>query len=354
MSQAPAAPEASPRDLHAGGFEPLPGLPRQGLPPAGAERDRILLAALGGPDPYGRQLAAASADLVASSVHREASAPGCRRGLHLRAGRSLGPSSIHRPFCGNCSSSVGPFAIDEDSLSGATAWPSHPQHKHEEDHRRPRAGDGRRGGGGRRLRLAGVAGAARASRSASSTQAARVPASSCQPAARSTPWTGQRFAVDATNAIVFVRAKDVGLPAPIAAGVDGDRPRGAPRANRRRGPDDGYPRQRRHAQSGGGRAADVVHGADGACLYGRSDGRGGVISMGNCHRAALTAATAVAARLEARSCASARRRPTTPTSARPSSGVLPSALVSCRGQPTPPTRSPSADPASDGGLHRVP
>ena len=70
------------------------------LPPAGPERDRILLAALGSPDPYGRQLdglGGGISSLSKACIIGAAHAPGRRRGLHLRAGRGEpGRRGLHR------------------------------------------------------------------------------------------------------------------------------------------------------------------------------------------------------------------------------------------------------------------
>ena len=126
----------------------------------GAERDRILLAALGSPDPYGRQLdglgggisSLSKACIIGPPTH-----PDARRGLHLRAGRGrAGPWSTTPATAATARRRWGPSPSTRASCPPARRRDrrAHPQHQHEEDHRRPRAGGGRRGGGGGRLRAA--------------------------------------------------------------------------------------------------------------------------------------------------------------------------------------------------------
>ena len=91
------------------------------LPPAGPERDRILLAALGSPDPYGRQLNGLGGGI--SSLSKA-----CIIGPSTRAGADVDYTfaqvEVKRPTvdytgnCGNCSSAIGPFAIDEGLVAG--------------------------------------------------------------------------------------------------------------------------------------------------------------------------------------------------------------------------------------------
>ena len=86
------------------------------LPPAGAERDRILLAALGSPDPYGRQLdgmgggisSLSKACIIGAATHPDADVD------YTFAQIEVAKATVdYKGNCGNCSSSVGPFAIDE-------------------------------------------------------------------------------------------------------------------------------------------------------------------------------------------------------------------------------------------------
>jgi len=86
------------------------------LPPDAGERDGILLAALGSPDPYGRQLdglgggisSLSKAVIVGPPSHPDADVD------YTFAQVSVGePLVDYRGNCGNCTSAVGPFAIDE-------------------------------------------------------------------------------------------------------------------------------------------------------------------------------------------------------------------------------------------------
>ncbi len=86
------------------------------LPPAGPARDAILLRALGSPDPYGRQLdgmgggisSLSKACIIAPPSHPEADVDYTFAQVDVRT-----PTVDYRGNCGNCSSAVGPFAIDE-------------------------------------------------------------------------------------------------------------------------------------------------------------------------------------------------------------------------------------------------
>src|SRR5207249_3358523 len=91
----------------------LDGL-RQAL--AAGDRDRILLAALGSPDPYGRQLdglgggisSLSKACIVGPTSHPEADVDYTFAQVEVTR-----PVVDYKGNCGNCSSAVGPFAIDE-------------------------------------------------------------------------------------------------------------------------------------------------------------------------------------------------------------------------------------------------
>ena len=86
------------------------------LPPAGVERDYILLAALGSPDPYGRQLdglgggisSLSKACIIGPSNHPAADVDYTFAQVEVSK-----PQVDYTGNCGNCSSAVGPFAIEE-------------------------------------------------------------------------------------------------------------------------------------------------------------------------------------------------------------------------------------------------
>jgi hypothetical protein len=86
------------------------------LPPAGPARDAILLRALGSPDPYGRQLdgmgggisSLSKACIIGPPSHPEADVDYTFGQVDIRT-----PVVDYKSNCGNCSSAVGPFAIDE-------------------------------------------------------------------------------------------------------------------------------------------------------------------------------------------------------------------------------------------------
>ena len=86
------------------------------LPPAGPARDRILLASLGSPDPYGRQLdglGGGISSLSKACVIGPTSHPGADVDYTFAQVHVATPVVDWSGNCGNCSSAVGPFAIDE-------------------------------------------------------------------------------------------------------------------------------------------------------------------------------------------------------------------------------------------------
>ena len=282
---------------------------RRPAPPA----TRILLAALGSPDPYGRQLDGLGGGISSLSKavhHRAASHPDADVDYTFAQVEVEKAVVDYAGNCGNCSSAVGPFAIDEGLVARARRRDpgAHPQHEHQEAHRRPRAG--RRTA---RPRWPATSSwpawpaAARASRSTSSIRAAPAPGGSCRPAARATIIDGLDVSlVDATNPVVFVRARDLGLtgtetPQALDADRDAERAAGeAPRGGRRRAwaspgsaavPKIALVRRRPRSSP---RSTASRYGAGAVDVLGRA------ISMGNCHRAfPLTVAMclAVAARI---------------------------------------------------------
>jgi 2-methylaconitate isomerase len=86
------------------------------LPAAGVERDYILLSALGSPDPYGRQLdglgggisSLSKACIIGPTTH-----PGADVDYTFAQVEVSKPNVDYTGNCGNCSSAVGPFAIEE-------------------------------------------------------------------------------------------------------------------------------------------------------------------------------------------------------------------------------------------------
>lgn len=281
------------------------------LPPAGRERDRILSAATGSPDPYGRQL-----DGMGGGISSLSKA--CIIGASTMAGADVDYTFAqvdvtsmlvdYAGNCGNCSGAVGPFAIDEKLVKageGETLVRIHNTntkklivaHVPVEDGEAAVAGD---------FELPGVAG-----------KGARIALDFVEPGGAVTgtllPTGSPRdvidglevSCVDATNPVVFVRARDVGITGtetPMA--VDADRALSARlekirvAAAERMGIAPG-PGQPKIAMVAPPQAFTGLDGgryeADQADLVARA------ISMGNCHRAfMLTGAMclAVAARID--------------------------------------------------------
>jgi 2-methylaconitate isomerase len=86
------------------------------LPPAGAERDYILLSALGSPDPYGRQLdglGGGISSLSKACIIGPSSHPAADVDYTFAQVEVSKPQVDYTGNCGNCSSAVGPFAIEE-------------------------------------------------------------------------------------------------------------------------------------------------------------------------------------------------------------------------------------------------
>jgi len=292
------------------------------LPPAGPERDRILLAALGSPDPYGRQLNGLGGGISSLS---KACIIGPSRHPDADVDYTFAQVEVSKPVvdysgnCGNCSASVGPFAIDEHlvpSTDGETVVAIHNTNtaKLIVAHVPVSGGEAAVEGD---FELPGVAG-----------RGARIALDFIDPGGAGTGTllpTGRALdtvdgvsasLVDATNPVVFVRAKDVGLtgtePPPV---IDNDRALSARLESIRVAAAEmmGIPGNAANpkivvvAPPMAFVALDGTRHAGDACdLVAR------VISMGNCHRAfALTSAMclAVAARIEGtvvRECSAAR------------------------------------------------
>jgi len=281
------------------------------LPPAGSERDRILLAALGSPDPYGRQLdgmgggisSLSKACIIGAATHPDADVD------YTFAQIEVAKATVdYKGNCGNCSSSVGPFAIDEGLVKadeGETLVRIHNTntrkliiaHVPVHDGEAAVAGD---------FALAGVAG-----------RGARIALDFLDPGGAGTgrllPTGTPRETidgidaslVDATNPVVCVRAKDLGLAGTeTPQEIDSDRTLSARleairvEAAKRMGipGSAAVPKIAMVAPPTAFTALDGVrHAGDTVDLITR------VISMGNCHRAvALTVAMClgVAARVD--------------------------------------------------------
>jgi 2-methylaconitate cis-trans-isomerase PrpF len=187
------------------------------LPPAGDSLDHVLLAALGSPDPYGRQLdglgggisSLSKACIIGPSTHPDAQVD------YTFAQVEIGRARVdYTGNCGNCSSAVGPFAIDERLVpfaDGETAVRIHNTNTKKIIVARVPVSDGEAAVVGD-FALPGVAGLG-----------ARIALDFLDPGGAGTgrllPSGRPRdliagveaSLVDATNPLVFVRAKDLGL-----------------------------------------------------------------------------------------------------------------------------------------------
>jgi hypothetical protein len=281
------------------------------LPEAGAARDRILLAALGSPDPYGRQLngmgggisSLSKAVIIGPSTHPDAQVNYTFAQVEVKSA-----NVDYRTNCGNCSSAVGPFAIDETLVAardGVTTVRIHNTNTKKVIVAHVPVTNGEAAVDGD-FELAGIAG-----------RGARIALDFLDPGgagtgrllptgvARETIDGVECSLVDASNAVVFVRAKDVGITAtetPMA--IDADAALSA-RLERIR-----VEAGRRMGITGSAAAPKIAVVAapttftalDGVAYEEDAvDVVGRAISMGNCHRAfPLTVAmcVGVAARLE--------------------------------------------------------
>ncbi len=281
------------------------------LPRPGPERDRILSAALGSPDPYGRQLnglGGGISSLSKACVIGPPTHPGADVDFTFAQVDVASPVVDYRGNCGNCSSAVGPFAVDErlvGAVEGETLVRIHNTNTKKLilAHVPVRGGEAAVEGD---FELAGVPG-----------RGARITLDFLDPGGAGTgrllPTGAPRETldgldaslVDATNPMVFVRAKDVGLTGTeTPQAIDADQALAARleairvEAARRMGipGSAALPKVAVVAPAASFTALDgVVHDGDRVDLVAR------VISMGNCHRAfALTSAMclAVAARLD--------------------------------------------------------
>jgi len=187
------------------------------LPAPGPARDAILLAALGSPDPNGRQLdglgggisSLSKACIIGPASHRDAQVD------YTFAQVEVSKAVVdYTGNCGNCSSSVGPFAIDErlvPSADGETTVRIHNTNTKKLIVAHVPVAGGEAAVDGE-FELPGVAG-----------RGARIALDFVDPGgagtgrllpsghARDTIDGVAASLVDATNPVVFVRAKDLGL-----------------------------------------------------------------------------------------------------------------------------------------------
>jgi 2-methylaconitate cis-trans-isomerase PrpF len=278
------------------------------LPPSGAGRDRILLSALGSPDPYGRQLdglgggisSLSKACIIGPATHPEADVDYTFAQVEVRT-----PVVDYKGNCGNCSSAVGPFALDEGLVKAKDGGGEAIVRIHNTNTKKIIVAhvpvtDGEAAVEGD-FELAGVGG-----------RGARIALDFVDPggagtgrllpsgAAREVIGGVEASMVDATNPVVFVRARDLGLAGterPEA--IDADRALSARLEAAERM---GIPGSASIPKVAVVAPAAAFTGLDGnAYGAGAVDLLARVISMGNCHRAfALTAAMclAVAARID--------------------------------------------------------
>src|SRR2546429_1843120 len=187
------------------------------LPGPGPRRDRVRLTGLGSPDPYGRQrdgLGGGISTLPKACMIGPPSHPGADVDYTFAQVDVKRPVVDYKGNCGNCSSAVGPFAIDErlvKAVEGETLVRIHNTNTRKLIVAHVPVTDGEAAVEGD-FELAGVPG-----------RGARIALDFLDPGGAGTGRllpTGkprdvvdgvEASLVDATNPVVFVRANDVGL-----------------------------------------------------------------------------------------------------------------------------------------------
>jgi 2-methylaconitate cis-trans-isomerase PrpF len=187
------------------------------LPAPGPDRDRVLLRALGSPDPNGRQLdglGGGISSLSKACIIGPGSVPDADVDYTFAQVDVKSAVVDYKGNCGNCSSAIGPFAIDEGlvkAMEGETVVRIHNTNTNKIIVAHVPVRDGEAAVEGD-FELAGVAG-----------RGARIALDFVDPGGAGTGRllpTGQpretidgidASLVDATNAMVFVRCRDVGL-----------------------------------------------------------------------------------------------------------------------------------------------
>jgi 2-methylaconitate isomerase len=265
------------------------------LPAPGPARDAVLLTALGSPDPNGRQLdglGGGISSLSKACIIGPPTLPGADVDYTFAQVEVRNAFVDYAGNCGNCSSSVGPFAIDEGLVAahdGETIVRIHNTNTRKLIVAHVPVVHGEAAVAGD-FELAGVAGLG-----------ARIALDFVEPGGAGTGRllpTGRArdlvagvevSCVDATNPVVFVRARDLGLTgAETPAAVDADHELGA-RLEKLRV--EAAARMGMAGSAAVPKIAFVAPAADYTALDGARHDAGDVdvlgraISMGNCHRA---------------------------------------------------------------------